>query len=370
MRNTSIAHITFTHLYWKTEKCWKVLGYKNSLLSDINSVEAKWKVSMSENRIAAINENNDILILEEGKSWRSIHTQPISQVHAESKSITNCVLEDETQVINENIEETKSLGNSKEEGIHQKLKRKFEKILVDDKNLFVVDEDGHLYSGCIHIPLPGIQITDISIGAESYIALTKNGEVLTWGSGMRGQLGNGSLQAREEPEIVESLCGLGITQVAAGAWHCAALSESGDVYLWGWNESGQLGFLSKTLQENSQFPSHNHKCNCKNIDKTRDLENTILQTSTENEVFTSINEERSKEVINVQTSPKLLDFWHEDVNITSVACGDRHTVFTLGMVNLVWAMHVQEILQFAFQFWELRRSLLELGAHFYLLNNK
>ena len=30
-------------------------------------------------------------------------------------------------------------------------------------------------------------------------------------------------------------------QLASGGWHNLALTESGDVYSWGWNESGQLG---------------------------------------------------------------------------------------------------------------------------------
>ena len=30
-------------------------------------------------------------------------------------------------------------------------------------------------------------------------------------------------------------------QVCAGGWHSAALSISGDVYVWGWNNHGQLG---------------------------------------------------------------------------------------------------------------------------------
>ncbi|CAL4166412.1 unnamed protein product [Meganyctiphanes norvegica] len=351
MKDAQTAHITFTHVFLKTEKCWKGFGFENSFLSDINTVDVKWKVSVSENKIAAINDRNDIIILEEGKSWRSIHMQPITPLEEEEEA-NNIVysLPDKKDINsdafisrisckdqkgNENIHITESVNNIKKKGRNQELKSEFIKVLVDNKNLLALDEDGQLYSGCIHVPLPGIQIADICIGAESYIALTKNGDVLTWGSGMRGQLGNESLQACEEPQIVESLCGLGIVQVAAGAWHCAALSKTGDVYMWGWNESGQLGFLSKTLQENSQFPSHHHKCICKNSAKHTKFKNT--QTSTEDsfiEALTNdnlhlVNNERSIEVINVQMSPKLLDFWQEDVNITHVACGDRHTIFSL-----------------------------------------
>ena len=43
------------------------------------------------------------------------------------------------------------------------------------------------------------------------------------------------------PTCVSALLGLRVCIVAAGMWHTAALTESGDVYTWGGNESGQLG---------------------------------------------------------------------------------------------------------------------------------
>ena len=38
-----------------------------------------------------------------------------------------------------------------------------------------------------------------------------------------------------------ALGGLKVTQVAAGLAHTVALTDSGDVYSWGWNADGQLG---------------------------------------------------------------------------------------------------------------------------------
>lgn len=43
-----------------------------------------------------------------------------------------------------------------------------------------------------------------------------------------------------------------------------------------------------------------------------------------------INMGRAKDVVNVQTSPRLLDFWNEDMAIIDVKCGDRHTLYQLG----------------------------------------
>jgi len=41
---------------------------------------------------------------------------------------------------------------------------------------------------------------------------------------------------------VDALAGLRVMLIAAGGWHSAAVTECGDLYTWGWNQSGQLGF--------------------------------------------------------------------------------------------------------------------------------
>lgn len=58
----------------------------------------------------------------------------------------------------------------------------------------------------------------------------------------RGQLGNGSLNVAENPELLAFLDGLIVVDIDAGGWHSAALTNCGDLYTWGWNNFGQLGF--------------------------------------------------------------------------------------------------------------------------------
>jgi len=48
-----------------------------------------------------------------------------------------------------------------------------------------------------------------------------------------------------------------------------------------------------------------------------------------------INKGQAKDVVNVQTSPRLLDFWNEDMAILDVKGGDRHTLYQLGKITLV-----------------------------------
>jgi len=45
----------------------------------------------------------------------------------------------------------------------------------------------------------------IACGSEHSIALTKKGEVYTWGLNFKGQLGLGSFDTKYEPELIDSL---------------------------------------------------------------------------------------------------------------------------------------------------------------------
>lgn len=54
-------------------------------------------------------------------------------------------------------------------------------------------------------------------------------------------MGHGEVNAETTPKLIEALTGINIQHVTAGGWHSLALSETGDIYAWGWNNSGQLG---------------------------------------------------------------------------------------------------------------------------------
>jgi len=84
------------------------------------------------------------------------------------------------------------------------------------------------------------RVTDIACGKEHCMLLTEHGQVYTWGGGSRGQLGHGTLANEDTPRLVMALDGMKIIKIAAGGWHSAAISEFHDLYMFGWNESGQL----------------------------------------------------------------------------------------------------------------------------------
>ena len=84
------------------------------------------------------------------------------------------------------------------------------------------------------------KVSQIVCGKEHCMLLTTDGQVFSWGGGSRGQLGHGTLTSEETPRLIRALDGLRIIKIAAGGWHSAAISESNDLYMFGWNESGQL----------------------------------------------------------------------------------------------------------------------------------
>src|SRR5262245_39296061 len=76
------------------------------------------------------------------------------------------------------------------------------------------------------------------------MALTRSGEVWTWGWNASGQLGNGCTLGVncDDSSVPAAVPGLNdIVAIAAGPQHAAALASSGRLWTWGYNWYGQLG---------------------------------------------------------------------------------------------------------------------------------
>ncbi|GMT31657.1 hypothetical protein PFISCL1PPCAC_22954 [Pristionchus fissidentatus] len=108
--------------------------------------------------------------------------------------------------------------------------------------------------------MSGRGLKQLSCGTGPHVlALTENGEVYSWGHNSHGQLGLGHTCCSRPPTLVLGpLTGQRVKQVACGAYHSAALTESGELFTWGLNSSGQLG-LGSNVNEKSprQVPFQN-----------------------------------------------------------------------------------------------------------------
>lgn len=131
------------------------------------------------------------------------------------------------------------------------------------------------------------KVKKIVSGAEHLILLTSNGDVFSFGCGLRGALGHGDVNPCQSPKQVEALAGLKVNDVGAGSFHSNAVSSFGDVYSWGWNTNGQLG-LAKVRQQTFKKASESHQ-----------------------QVF---------------TIPQLIELEDDNEAIKSIHCGSRHTI--------------------------------------------
>lgn len=91
------------------------------------------------------------------------------------------------------------------------------------------------------IPVPGLSnVVAISMRYHTALAVLSNGKVMAWGEGSFGQIGNGHVkQGNSVPVEVSGLSN--VVAISAGYTHCLALLENGEVMAWGGDRWGQLG---------------------------------------------------------------------------------------------------------------------------------
>ncbi|KAK9296481.1 hypothetical protein QLX08_009530 [Tetragonisca angustula] len=95
--------------------------------------------------------------------------------------------------------------------------------------------------------LLNVKIVRISCGHSFSMALTDNGEVYSWGDNSVGQLGTKS-SSNNGPCKVTALAEIIIEKIVCGYKHTLALSDKGDLYVWGDNSYGQLGYIDSSIQ--------------------------------------------------------------------------------------------------------------------------
>lgn len=135
-----------------------------------------------------------------------------------------------------------------------------------DAQTLALSEDGTVYSwgdgdfgklgrggseGC-SLPhaverLQGLGVCQLECGAQFSLALTRSGQVWTWGKGDYFRLGHGTDFHVRKPQLVEGLQGKKVIHVSVGALHCLAVTDQGQVYAWGDNDHGQQGNGNTTV---------------------------------------------------------------------------------------------------------------------------
>lgn len=93
------------------------------------------------------------------------------------------------------------------------------------------------------------RVKAVAAAKHHTVIATETGEVFTWGSNREGQLGYTSVDTQPTPKRVSCLR-VRIVAVAAANKHTAAVAESGEVFTWGCNKEGQLGYGTSNSASN------------------------------------------------------------------------------------------------------------------------
>ncbi|KAI9538030.1 hypothetical protein NQZ68_019371 [Dissostichus eleginoides] len=211
-----------------------------------------------------------------------------------------------------------------------KFKDKIKAVSCGDDTVTLLSERGQVL--CLDtklVPRPMkilCAVSQVACGSHHSVALTKDGQVYTWGQGSRGQLGLGERQpSATSPQHLNALSAVPLVQVAAGGGQSFALSVSGALFSWGSNHCGQLG-LGDTTDRHTPTPVH-----CLNLKKTTHISCGKDHTATltkDGAVFTFGSGEHGQLGHNSfrdELRPRLVaELWGPKV--TKIACGRHHTL--------------------------------------------
>ncbi|XP_070686885.1 probable E3 ubiquitin-protein ligase HERC4 [Pempheris klunzingeri] len=219
-----------------------------------------------------------------------------------------------------------------------KCKEKIEAVRCADDVVTLLSETGKVL--CVdtshsNIPKPlealcNIPVSQVACGSQHSVALTKDGQVYTWGLDSRGQLGQGKRRlGAASPQHLRSLSAMPLVQVAAGGEQSFALSVSGGVFGWGRNHCGQLG-LGDTTDRHT--PTSVHYLNMrKTVHVSCGKDHTAILTK-DGAVFTFGSGQYGQlghNSFSDELRPRLVaELW--GAKVTRIACGRHHTLVLTG----------------------------------------
>lgn len=148
------------------------------------------------------------------------------------------------------------------------LKTPFTRIAANESNVYTLQctaQGSKIYRIEDRIEsvaeFPGKHIVEFSVGLGHFVALSDTGALWNWGNAGRSEVAGDANEVRamavcDTPQRVEFFDDLPciILKVVCGGWHTLALTSDGDIYSWGWNESGQLGHGTAIGSKSDPYP--------------------------------------------------------------------------------------------------------------------
>ena len=125
------------------------------------------------------------------------------------------------------------------------------------ENGYAFDANPHPTPTLVTIPGANGPIVQVAAGANSSLALTATGQVFGWGDNNFGALGNATndnTDTANPPTQVVFPAEIGpVTQIAEGPDFGLAITSSGQLYTWGDNQRGQLGYPANSTPNPAPF---------------------------------------------------------------------------------------------------------------------
>ncbi|XP_042351684.1 probable E3 ubiquitin-protein ligase HERC3 isoform X2 [Plectropomus leopardus] len=213
-----------------------------------------------------------------------------------------------------------------------KCKEKIQAVSCADNVVTLLSETGKVL--CVdtthtYIPKPldvlcNKVVSQVACGNQHSIALTKDGQVYTWGQNSRGQLGNRTPGASSLQHL-QSLSVMPLVQIAAGGEQSFALSVSGGVFGWGRNDCGQLGLRDTTDRD---IPTPVYGLNMKKTVYMSCGEDHTAVLTKDGAVFTFGSGRYGQlghNSFSDELRPRLVaELW--GAKVTEIACGRHHTL--------------------------------------------
>ena len=117
-------------------------------------------------------------------------------------------------------------------------------MVVDSNKLKYVNDKGDISIPTNMKEAVKTKIKRVCCGSKFTLGLSYDGDVYSWGNNDYGQLGDE--RKDNKPHIIEGLKlrrrhHAGIVNISCGARHSLAVNNNGDVMAWGWNDFGTLG---------------------------------------------------------------------------------------------------------------------------------
>ncbi|XP_034033116.1 probable E3 ubiquitin-protein ligase HERC3 [Thalassophryne amazonica] len=234
------------------------------------------------------------------------------------------------------IRTTEATGGGRTRGKQKRVdyQKRIRAVSCTDRGVTLLCESGKVL--CLdqvpnYTPKPldaswNVAVSQVACGSQHSVALTRDGQVYTWGQNSRGQLGLGTRQSgAASPQHLPTLSAVPLVHVAAGGEQSFALSLSGNVFGWGRNDCGQLG-LGDTADRHKPSPvcSLNMK---KIIHVSCGSEHTAVMTKG-GVVFTfgsGRNGQLGHNSFRNELLPRLVaELW--GAKVTKIACGRYHTL--------------------------------------------